>query len=353
MPATSSATRKRAKSKVKANIFTQLMFRHWTHYSNGKRSHLFIQSRRKAASPRDLTPGDHDVPPFCLGGQDQYAFSPDGKEVAYASNLDEVRGHQHQQRCFHRVRVTGGDAEEDHDQSRQRWHADVFARRQIHRVSLAASRRIRERPLPPDALRARHRQDHRPDARTSIAGSIPWRGRPIRRSIYFTAENEGENPIYALNVGQPNPWPQELVDGYNDSPTPTPDGKTLVFDQMSIAAPNEIYTAPLTFPQCRMAVPPGMRTTFPTACSPRREPLTTLNDAVLSQVAHAADGVVLVQRRSQRKSAGLHHPAAELRRQQEVSAEVPHSRRPARARGATTGRIAGTPNCSPPTATSS
>ncbi len=51
-----------------------------------------------------------------------------------------------------------------------------------------------------------------------------------------------------LNVGQPNPWPQELVDGFNDSPTPTPDGKTLVFDQMSIAAPNEIYTAPLNFP---------------------------------------------------------------------------------------------------------
>ena len=53
---------------------------------------------------------------------------------------------------------------------------------------------------------------------------------------------------------QPNPWPQELVDGFNDSPTPTPDGKTLVFDRMSIAAPNEIYTRRCNFTACRIAV---------------------------------------------------------------------------------------------------
>ena len=40
--------------------------------------------------PRDLTPGDHDVPPFNLGGQDMYAISPDGQELAYTSNIDEV-----------------------------------------------------------------------------------------------------------------------------------------------------------------------------------------------------------------------------------------------------------------------
>ena len=107
--------------------------------------------------------------------------------------------------------------------------------------------------------------------------SMAWS--PDSKTIYFTAENEGEAPIYAINVTAPNPWPQELVDGFNDSPTPTPDGKTLVFDQMSIAAPNEIYSAPLLFPQCRMAVPPGTLQRIRTACLPRREPLTTLNEA--------------------------------------------------------------------------
>src|SRR5262249_37947859 len=39
---------------------------------------------------RDLTPGDWDAPVFSLGGQDDYAFSPDGKELCYASNHDEM-----------------------------------------------------------------------------------------------------------------------------------------------------------------------------------------------------------------------------------------------------------------------
>src|SRR6185437_12436142 len=33
-------------------------------------------------------PSDHDVPPFHLGGQDMYAISPGGQEVAYTSNVD-------------------------------------------------------------------------------------------------------------------------------------------------------------------------------------------------------------------------------------------------------------------------
>src|SRR5438067_393601 len=112
------------KSKVKAKIFTRLFYRHWNAFTEFKRSHLFVLSgdaradrstdilsvRQAGVSPaesqtpgetpgvptgkmpvpRDLTPGDHDVPPFSLGGQDMYAISPDGQEVAYTSNIDEV-----------------------------------------------------------------------------------------------------------------------------------------------------------------------------------------------------------------------------------------------------------------------
>src|SRR4029077_19741826 len=92
----------------KAKIFTKLLYRHWTSYTEFKRSHLFVVSADSSveagvspATPsqptrlplqeaHDLTPGDHDVPPFNLGGQDMYAISPDGQELAYTSNIDEV-----------------------------------------------------------------------------------------------------------------------------------------------------------------------------------------------------------------------------------------------------------------------
>ena len=111
------------KSKVKAKIFSRLFYRHWSAFTEFKRSHLFVQSVEApvsgagngtaagtaATTPRDLTPGDHDVPPFSLGGQDMYAISPDGQEVAYTSNIDEVEATSTNNEIFV-VPISGGTA---------------------------------------------------------------------------------------------------------------------------------------------------------------------------------------------------------------------------------------------------
>ena len=60
-------------------------------------------------APRDLTPGDHDVPPFHIGGQDMYAISPDGQELAYTSNIDEVEATSTNNEIFI-VPMAGGTA---------------------------------------------------------------------------------------------------------------------------------------------------------------------------------------------------------------------------------------------------
>src|SRR5438132_6455306 len=135
------------KSKVKAKIFTRLFYRHWNAFTEFKRSHLFVigadaradrstdilsvgpagvspaESQppdkmsggptgkmpvlQPSAAPRDLTPGDHDVPPFHLGGQDMYAISPDGQEVAYTCNIDEVEATSTNNEIFI-VPISGG-----------------------------------------------------------------------------------------------------------------------------------------------------------------------------------------------------------------------------------------------------
>jgi dipeptidyl aminopeptidase/acylaminoacyl peptidase len=78
-----------AASKVKAQIFTHLLYRHWNHFTGDKRSHLFLLTVATGAL-RDLTPNDpHDVPPFSLdGGGCGCAFAPDSKELAFTENLD-------------------------------------------------------------------------------------------------------------------------------------------------------------------------------------------------------------------------------------------------------------------------
>src|SRR5256714_3088274 len=99
------------KSKVKAKVFSRLFYRHWNAFTEFKRGHLFVipsdaiaetttveagvspapspesqptrlPLQKNANTPRDLTPGEHEVPPFNPGGQDKDAQSPQGPEGA-------------------------------------------------------------------------------------------------------------------------------------------------------------------------------------------------------------------------------------------------------------------------------
>jgi dipeptidyl aminopeptidase/acylaminoacyl peptidase len=54
----------KAKNKVTAHVAEHLLYRHWTHWNDGKRSHLFVvpapasaEQTESSATPRDLTEG--------------------------------------------------------------------------------------------------------------------------------------------------------------------------------------------------------------------------------------------------------------------------------------------------------
>ncbi|MBE3087825.1 MAG: PD40 domain-containing protein, partial [Chloroflexi bacterium] len=76
--------------KSRAHVFDHLLFRHWTSWKDGRFSHLFVVPADGSGAPRDLTPGEADVPPLSLGGPDDYAFSPDSREIAFARKTDPV-----------------------------------------------------------------------------------------------------------------------------------------------------------------------------------------------------------------------------------------------------------------------
>ena len=73
---------------LKAHSADSLLYRHWTDWKDGTRTHIFLINTSTGAAS-DITPGNYDSPTFQLGGPLQYDFSPDGKEFIFVSNHDK------------------------------------------------------------------------------------------------------------------------------------------------------------------------------------------------------------------------------------------------------------------------
>jgi dipeptidyl aminopeptidase/acylaminoacyl peptidase len=97
--------------------------------------------------------------------------------------------------------------------------------------------------------------------------SMSWA--PDSKSLYITAGNEGDVPIYQVAIEGATP-PKMLVAHFtNDSPTPTADGRSLVFTRNSVAYPNELFRVMLPISETSKDV---------------AQNLTHINDAVLGYI---------------------------------------------------------------------
>lgn len=82
---TAAKDKEKEAGKSKARIYNRLMVRHWDAWDEGKRSHLFVIDAATGAA-RDLTPKlEVNTPPAPFGGSSDYAWSPDGSELAFTA----------------------------------------------------------------------------------------------------------------------------------------------------------------------------------------------------------------------------------------------------------------------------
>ncbi len=261
------------KNKVKARVYEQLLYRHWTHWSEGKRSHLFVAPADGSGTPRDLTAGaNYDVPPDERGGPDDINFSPDGKEICFTAVPDKVEALSTNGELFI-VPVTGGEAKKittnagfdgnpvySPDGNYIAYHAQLTPGYEADRWRVMRYDRHTEKT-----------EDLTEKFDRSAEG-LAWS--PDSKMIYFTAENETLSPIYALDA-RGGAEPKKIVaEGFNTAVSISRDGKIMAFERTSLTMPAEVFVA--------------------TGEGANAQQVTHHNDALLAQARYACAGNILV-----------------------------------------------------------
>ena len=230
------------KNKAKAHVAEHLLYRHWTHWNEGKRAHLFVVPADGSSAPRDLAPGvDYDVPPDERGGPGDINFSPDSKELCFTAVTDKMEAISTNGDLF-TVPVAGGEIKRittqpgfdgepvySPDGKYIAYHAQLAAGYEADRwrVMLYDRQTGKSANLSEGCDRS--------------ADELAWSA--DSKTIYFTAENETQKPVYAM-VARAGSEPRKiLADTYNAVISFSRDGKTLAFERTSLTIPAEIFVA--------------------------------------------------------------------------------------------------------------
>jgi dipeptidyl aminopeptidase/acylaminoacyl peptidase len=230
------------KNKVKARTYDQLLYRHWTHWSEGKRSHLFVTAADGSGTPRDLTAGaNYDVPPDERGGPEDINFSPDGKEICFTAVPDKVEALSTNGELFV-VAVAGGEAKKitnnpgfdgnpvySPDGNYIAYHAQLTAGYEADRwrVMLYDRKAGKSEDLTEKFDRS--------------AQELAWSA--DSKTIYFTAENETLQPIYIVTAAAGAEPKKVVAEGFNSGLSLSTDGKTMAFERTSLTMPAEVFVA--------------------------------------------------------------------------------------------------------------
>jgi dipeptidyl aminopeptidase/acylaminoacyl peptidase len=235
----------KAASKVKAQIFTHLLYRHWNHFTGDKRSHIFLASIDTGAL-RDLTPSDpHDVPPFSLEGGGGFSISPDSKELAFTENLDPEPAISVSAKILtldltnpaaKPVVVSdskGGNFNPAYspDGKWLAWRSEARAGYEADKFRLMLYDRA-----------GKTIKDLLPNVDNWV-DEFTWA--PDSQAVYFASGNKGESPVYSLGIDlgrvKVGSLPNRLTESgeYGDL-HPLRDGKRLIATRQTVSSPSEV-----------------------------------------------------------------------------------------------------------------
>ena len=228
-----------ANGPVQAYIADELLFRHWTEYKGEKETYLVLYDM-KEKTYQTITHSDVLSGTYMLGGGPKYAFSPDSRVLSYVSSSEKNIANSTNTDIYllpiggkDAVNITIGNSAWDGSpvyspdgkyiayktQSIPGFEADRF------RVAVYNTQTLQSEILTESF-------DYTTDNLSWSADS---------RLIYFTADYQGYNPVYSVDLQTNNITKltdDKAVRGYQTSS----DGKTIYLTFSSVDKPTEMFS---------------------------------------------------------------------------------------------------------------
>lgn len=233
-----------SKGPLQAHLADALLYRHWTEWKDGKRTHILLADVSTGAV-RDLTPGNFDSPPFQVGGPLQYDFAPDGTELVFDSNHDS-----------HPASSTNSDL----------WIVSLSGTRPARDITASNPAFDGTPRYSPDGKYIAYRLQKQPGYesdlfrlaiydRSTVTSHVltesfrnwveDFQWAPDSKSVYFTAPREGDHPVFQATL-ETGTIQEVLVDRTIDSFVISSDNRLMVYARRSVSEPVELFAVALT-----------------------------------------------------------------------------------------------------------
>jgi dipeptidyl aminopeptidase/acylaminoacyl peptidase len=237
-------SRRWADGPLRAHMADHLLYRHWTDWKDGKRTHILVVDVGTGAV-RDLTPGDFNSPRFQLEGPLQYDFSPDSSELVFDSNHDPDPASSTNSDLWV-VPLSGAAPPRDITASNPAFDGNP---RYSPDGRYIAYRMQKQPGYESDLFRLAVYD--RSTGKTGVltesfrnwVDDFQWAA--DSKSLYFTAPVEGENPIFQVMLAS-GAIHEVLEDKTIRSFALSSEDRRIVYARSSVGEPPELYAVSLT-----------------------------------------------------------------------------------------------------------
>ena len=224
---------------VQAYIADKLLFRHWTEYKGEKETYLVLydikENKYQTVVSNDVLSGT-----YMLGGGPKYAFSPDSRVLSYVSTPEKNIANSTNTDIY--LLPIGGKDVVNITVANNAWDGCVvfspdgkYIAYRTHLIPGFEADRFRIAVYNTQTLQS----EVLTEAFDFTTDDISWSS--DSKSIYFTANAQGYNPVYKVDIQTKNitkVTDDKSVAGYQTSK----DEKTLYLTFSSVDKPKEIYS---------------------------------------------------------------------------------------------------------------